>query len=52
MTTIYIVKFTMETTLHYMLIHNENDSLQKIIKKFQHLHSYLNFNENQILQHN
>ncbi len=41
----------MDTTLHSMLIHNENDSLQKIIKSFQHLHSNLNLNDNQILQH-
>ncbi len=41
----------MVTTLHSMLIHNENYSLQKIIKSFQHLHSNLNLNDNQILHH-
>jgi hypothetical protein len=32
----------MDTTLHSMLIHNENDYFWKIIKSFQHLHSNLN----------
>jgi hypothetical protein len=36
----------MDTTLHSMLIHSENDYFWKIIKSFQYLHSNLNFNDN------
>jgi ABC-type transporter Mla subunit MlaD len=34
-----------------MLTHNTNQSIQNIIKNFQHSHSNLNLNDNQILQH-
>jgi hypothetical protein len=40
----------MDTTMHSMLIHSENDSFWKVIKSFQHLHTNLNLNDNQILQ--
>jgi len=33
-----------------MLVHRENQSLQTIIKKIQHLDSNLDINNNQILQ--
>ncbi len=44
-------KNTMDATLQSMFTHNINQSIQNIIKKFQHSHSNLNFNDNQILQH-
>jgi len=48
---IFKCKNTMDATLQSMLTHNINQSIQNIIKIFQHSHSNLNLNDNQILQH-
>jgi hypothetical protein len=40
---------SMDANLKSMLAHRKNQYLQTIIKTFQHLHSNLNINDNQIL---
>jgi hypothetical protein len=42
---------SMDAIKIFMLVHRENQSLETIIKKFQHLDSNLDINDNQILQH-
>jgi len=41
----------MDALLNFMQAHRENQSLQTIIKNFQHLDSNLDINDSQILQH-